>query len=95
MVSSQIVRAEDVYFWDVEGNRCLDFSSQLVCANLGHNRKEVNEAISLQMDKVSYIAPSFTTEVRAKLSKKLADLSLGNLTKTFFLPVERKLTREL
>ena len=27
---------EGCYFWDVEGNRYLDFISQLMCTNAGH-----------------------------------------------------------
>lgn len=37
-----------------------------------------------QAKKISYIAPPFTTEVRAKLSKKLADVTPGDLKKAFY-----------
>ncbi|MCP4540979.1 MAG: aminotransferase class III-fold pyridoxal phosphate-dependent enzyme [Chloroflexi bacterium] len=33
------VRSEGVYFWDAEGKRYLDFSSQLVNVNIGHGNQ--------------------------------------------------------
>jgi len=34
-----IEEADGCYFIDVEGKRYLDFSSQLMCSNLGHKKK--------------------------------------------------------
>ena len=36
-----ITDAEGVYFYDNTGKRYLDFSSQLMCSNLGHKNKVV------------------------------------------------------
>ncbi len=52
--------------------------------NIGHGRKEVTKAVVAQMDQLSYVAPSFATKVRGALGKKLAEITPGNLTKTFF-----------
>ncbi len=79
-----VEKANGVYLYDRSGKRYLDFSSQLMNVNIGHGRKEVTEAVVKQMDELSYVAPSFATEVRGKLGKKLQELSPGNLTKTFF-----------
>ncbi|MEE9372850.1 MAG: aminotransferase class III-fold pyridoxal phosphate-dependent enzyme [Saprospiraceae bacterium] len=73
-----------VYIYDTYGKKYVDFSSQLMNVNIGHGRKEVTDAVVRQMDKLSYVAPSFSTDVRGKLGKKLAEISPGNLTKTFF-----------
>ena len=43
--------------WDVDGNRFLDFSSQLVNANIGHQHPRMVEAIKEQADKLCTIAP--------------------------------------
>lgn len=77
-------RAEGVYIYDRDGKRYIDFSSQLVNVNIGHGHPKIKEAIINQMDQLSYVCPGLATEVRAKLSKKLAEISPGNLKKTFF-----------
>ena len=37
--------AEGVYMYDVNNKRYIDFSSQLMCTNLGHKNKVIIEAI--------------------------------------------------
>ncbi len=80
----EIVDAEGCHFTDAAGNRYLDFSSQLMCSNLGHKNKAVIEAICEQAKKLAYVAPSFTTEVRATLSKALLDVMPKGLRKFFY-----------
>lgn len=77
-------RAKGVYFWDASGKRYLDFSSQLMNANIGHGDQRITEAVVRQMEKVSFVQPGMTTDVRGELGKKLAEITPGNLTKTFF-----------
>lgn len=52
--------------------------------NIGHGRHEVTEAVVKQMQQLSYVAPGFATKVRGDLGKKLAEITPGNLSKTFF-----------
>ncbi|MBK8981166.1 MAG: aminotransferase class III-fold pyridoxal phosphate-dependent enzyme [Ignavibacteria bacterium] len=79
-----ITGAEGVYFYDIDGKKYLDFSSQLVCVNIGHGHPKVLEAVSAQMKEVSYINPSMTTKARSDLGKKLAEITPGNLNRVFF-----------
>ena len=79
-----IKSAKGVYLHDRNGKKYLDFSSQLMNVNVGHGREEVTEAVKRQMEEVSYIAPSMVTKVRGELGKKLAEITPGNLHKTFF-----------
>lgn len=79
-----VVRAEGVYFWDANGKRYLDFASQLVNANIGHQNARVVKAIQEQAGKLTFIAPGMTSEPRALLGRKLAEISPGDLKKTFF-----------
>lgn len=79
-----ITRAEGVYLYSNTGKRYIDFSSQLMNVNIGHGRPEITQAVVEQMNAVSYVAPSFATEVRGRLGAKLAEISPGNLTKSFF-----------
>ena len=43
-----VTRAEGVYFWDADDKRYLDFSSQLVNTNIGHQHPKVVKAIQDQ-----------------------------------------------
>lgn len=76
--------AEGVYIYDRDGKRYLDFSSQLMNVNIGHGRSKIQAAVTKQMDELSYVYPGMVTEARAKLGKKLAEITPGNLRKTFF-----------
>jgi taurine---2-oxoglutarate transaminase len=79
-----IERAEGVYLYDYDGNRIIDFSSGLMSVNIGHGDQRVTDAVVEQMQKVSFVTPTCTTEVRAKLSRKLAEICPGNLNKAFY-----------
>jgi len=79
-----IVDAEGCYFTDINGKNYLDFSSQLMCSNLGHKNKAVIDAICDQAKKLAYIAPSFTCDARAELSKLLLEVFPKGLEKFFF-----------
>lgn len=77
-------RAEGVYLWDRHGKKYIDFSSQLMNVNIGHGNQRITKAVSHQMEALSYVYPGATTAVRGALGKKIAELTPGNLTKTFF-----------
>jgi taurine--2-oxoglutarate transaminase len=79
-----IERAEGVYLYDRDGNRIIDFSSQLMNVNIGHGNKKVRDAVVRQMDEVSYVFPGAATKARGDLGKKLAEIAPGSLNKTFF-----------
>ncbi|WP_096389673.1 aminotransferase family protein [Halopenitus persicus] len=81
---TQIVDGDGVRFTDADGNEFIDFSGQLMCSNLGHSASRVSEAIAEQAADVPYVAPNYTTEARARLGEKLAEITPGNLSKTFF-----------
>ena len=72
------------YVVDTEGKRYLDFSSQLMNVNLGHNHPAVNQAIRDQLEKVSYVFPGMATAARGDLGERLAKIAPGHLNKTFF-----------
>jgi len=86
-------RAEGVYFWDTDGKRYIDFSSQLMNTNIGHQHPKVVKAIQDQAAQICFVHPGNTTEVRAQLGKKLAEVTPGNLKKTFFALVVPKPTK--
>src|SRR5512135_704978 len=79
-----VTRAEGVYFWDADGKRYLDFASQLVNSNIGHQHPKVVKAIQDQAAQLTFVAPGLATEPRGLLGKKLAEITPGDLCKTFF-----------
>jgi len=81
---TEIVDTEGPRIVTEGGQSILDFSSQYVCTNLGYDAKRVVNAISDQADKVPYVSPSWSTEPRARLSEKLAEITPGDLKKTFY-----------
>jgi taurine--2-oxoglutarate transaminase len=78
-----IARAEGVYLYSPEGKRWIDFNSQLMSVNIGHGHPHVIEAIKAQAESLCFAGPSMATEVRARLSKRLAELVPGDIN-TFF-----------
>jgi len=78
-----IESGEGCYITDINGKRYLDFSSQLMCSNLGHKSRAVIDAMIKQAEKLCYAAPSFGTVPAALLGKKLAEIAPGDLCKSF------------
>ncbi|PGF14003.1 aspartate aminotransferase family protein [Natrinema sp. CBA1119] len=81
---TQVVGGDGARFTTADGEEYIDFSGQLMCSNLGHSADGVADAIAEQAREGAYFAPGFTTEARARLGEKLADVTPGDLTKTFF-----------
>lgn len=78
------VGGEGVYFWDANGKRYIDFSSQLMNLNVGHQHPKIVKAIQDQAAKLAFAHPGFATEPRGLLGEKIAQVTPGNLKKTFF-----------
>ncbi|MEE1786467.1 aspartate aminotransferase family protein [Streptomyces sp. SP17BM10] len=79
-----VAGAEGSYFWDYDGNRYLDFSSQLVNTNIGHQHPKVVAAIQEQAAKLCTIAPGFAVEPRSEAARLIAERTPGDLDKIFF-----------
>src|ERR671936_974024 len=79
-----VAGAEGRYFWDHEGNRYLDFASQLVNVSIGHQHSKVVAAIKEQAEKLCTIGPPMATEPRSTLARMLAQVTPGDLTMSFF-----------
>jgi taurine--2-oxoglutarate transaminase len=79
-----VARAKGIYFWTPEGKRFIDFNSQLMCVNIGHGDERVVRAIQEQAAVLPYANPFMATEVRARLSVKLAEITPGDIDCFFF-----------
>ncbi|KRB11450.1 aspartate aminotransferase family protein [Lysobacter sp. Root690] len=71
-------------FWDESGKTWLDFSSQLVNVNLGHQHPKLIEAIKAQADKLCTLAPYHANEATAEAARLIAQVAPGDLNKVFF-----------
>ncbi|MFD9628426.1 aspartate aminotransferase family protein [Peribacillus muralis] len=81
-----ISHGQGVFLYDKEGKDYLDASSGAVTANIGHGVQEVMEAMVKQAKQVSFVYRSqFTSEAAEKLANKIAELTKGDLTYSFFV----------
>jgi taurine---2-oxoglutarate transaminase len=79
-----IAGGEGSWFWDYDGKRYLDFSSQLVNLNIGHQHPKLVAAIKEQADRLCTVAPSFANDKRGEAARLIAELAPGDLDVVFF-----------
>jgi taurine---2-oxoglutarate transaminase len=79
-----VAGAEGRYFWDYDGNRYLDFASQLVNVSLGHQHPKIVAAIKEQAERLCTIGPPMAEESRSELARLLDEVTPGDLTMSFF-----------
>lgn len=71
-------------FWDYAGNRYLDFASQLVNLNLGHQHPDLVAAIERQAGRLATIQPSFANDVRGELARRIVEVAGDPFSHVFF-----------
>jgi putrescine aminotransferase len=79
-------RAEDVWVWDEQGRRYLDATASLWCANVGHGRPEIAEAVERQLrtfDTYSTFG-DFANRPALELADRLAARAPGPGWRVFF-----------
>jgi len=79
-----VAGAEGRYFWDYDGNRYLDFASQLVNVSIGHQHPKLVAAIKEQAEQLCTIGPPMASEPRSTLARLLAEVTPGDISMTFF-----------
>src|SRR4249919_1222028 len=72
------------HIWDYDGTRYLDFSSQLVNVNIGHQHPKVVAAIQEQAGRLSTVAPQHANDMRGEAAKRIVGLASPNHRKVFF-----------
>lgn len=70
--------------WDFDGKEYLDFSSQLINVNIGHQHPKLVAAIQEQAGKLCTIAPSLGNDKRSELGRLLAEITPGDHSMAFF-----------
>ncbi len=79
-----VVRTEGSRFWDASGKGYLDFASQLVNVNIGHQHPKIVAAIKEQADRMLTVAPGFAVDVRGEAARLIAEVAPEGLDKVFF-----------
>ncbi len=70
-----VVGGQGAWFWDIDGRRYLDLSSQAECCNLGHQHPAVVRAIQDQAGKLCYVSNSWGAEPRGKLARRIVEIA--------------------
>jgi taurine--2-oxoglutarate transaminase len=70
--------------WDFDGNTYLDFSSQLVNTNIGHQHPAVVAAIKAQADVLTTVAPAHANLARGEAAKRILARAGSTFGKVFF-----------
>jgi|TARA_B100000959_G_C14966215_1_gene617833 4-aminobutyrate aminotransferase/diaminobutyrate-pyruvate transaminase/4-aminobutyrate aminotransferase/(S)-3-amino-2-methylpropionate transaminase len=78
-------RAEDFQVFDENGNCWIDFSAGTFVVNAGHRHPKICKAISETINNNFLHNYYFPSKIRAKLVKKLHDITAKNLNKIFLL----------
>jgi len=71
-------------FWDHAGKVYLDFSSQLVFTNIGHQHPKVIKAIQEQAEVLTTIAPQHANDARNEAAQRIVELAGDTFAKVFF-----------
>ena len=79
-----VTRAEGSHVWDAHDKRYLDFSSQLVFTNLGHQHPRIVAAIREQAAHLCTIAPAVANGARSEAARLIASHTPGDLDHVFF-----------
>jgi len=79
-----VAGASGSHFWDEDGRRWLDFSSQLVNVNVGHQHPKLIAAIKAQAETLCTVAPYHANEATSEAARLIAELAPGDLDRVFF-----------
>ncbi|HAK45118.1 MAG TPA: aspartate aminotransferase family protein [Spirochaeta sp.] len=79
-----VEKAEGIFFWDADGKKYYDMSSQLVNMNIGHGNKKIIKAIQDQAEKMPFIGPAYAADVRSELARKIIEEVVPEMGKVFF-----------
>lgn len=79
-----IESGKGIYFWDKNGKRYMDFSSQLMNLNIGYQHPKVVAAIQEQAGRLTSAHPGNAHEPKGELGRMIAEVAPGSLNKVFY-----------
>jgi taurine--2-oxoglutarate transaminase len=78
------VRGSGSHVIDADGRPYLDFSSQLVFTNLGHQHPRIVAAIKEQADKLCTLAPGHASDIRGEAARLIVEVAPDGLGHVLF-----------
>jgi taurine--2-oxoglutarate transaminase len=79
-----VIKADGSHVWDAQGHRLLDFTSQLVFTNMGHQHPRIVAAIQEQAAALCTVAPAAANGTRSEAARLIAAHTPGDLDRVFF-----------
>ena len=79
-----LVKGENIYVYDINGNKYIDCTSQSWALHLGYNHPDINQAVKEQMELSNHFHTGFYTVPRYILAKKLAEIFPDKMNRTLF-----------
>ena len=79
-----LVKGEGEYVWDDQGNKYLDCFGGVLTVSVGHANPKINAAIIEQTNKIQHTSALYANPNQSNLAEKLAEITPGNLKKSFF-----------
>ena len=79
----RIERGEGAYVYDDGGNEFLDMGASYACVPLGHGHPAVDEAVTEQFEKLTYVQASYPNSARTALYERLAGTAPGPVGKAW------------
>ncbi|MEO7674467.1 MAG: aminotransferase class III-fold pyridoxal phosphate-dependent enzyme, partial [Pyrinomonadaceae bacterium] len=79
-----LLKGEGEYVWDDQGNKYLDAFGGVLTVSVGHANPKVNAAIIEQTNKIQHTSALYVNENQSNLAEKLAEITPGDLKKSFF-----------
>ena len=80
----QFVKGQMQYLFDSNGKKYLDCFAGVSVINCGHCNPEINDAVVKQVQTLQHVCNIYLTENFVNLAEKLAQVTPGDLQKTFF-----------
>ena len=74
-----VTKADGSHVWDAQGHRLLDFTSQLVFTNMGHQHPRIVAAIQEQAAALCTVAPAAANGTRSEAARLIAAHTPGDL----------------
>jgi 4-aminobutyrate aminotransferase-like enzyme len=79
-----LVRGKGMHLTDSEGKEYLDFFGGILTVSVGHCNDTVNKAVIDQNQTLQHVSTLYINEPQVRLAKKLAEVTPGDLSKSFF-----------
>jgi len=79
-----LVRGENIYVYDIDGNKYIDCTSQSWALHLGYCHPEINAAVCEQIKLSNHFHTGFYTVPRYLLAEKIAELFPDKMNRVLF-----------